>query len=201
MDYFCYISQNKVDQLLSNIEESETVEWVEKSGRASEKKAAGGLSKLFTFLKADISYGRTDTIQKEAKLKRTYVQKLKQVIENSIDQIFDFKWRDTVAPKGTRFYFFKGSFYVQEVDEKNLIASLISENQEEALILYASLVYFSENPVFEGKLRTHSANYGFFEKRQKVDFETVFILTSTNAGTYYGSPIYLKLSEDATFLL
>ena len=73
MDYFCYISQNKVDQLCANFEKAETLEWSEQAGKTAEKKASGGLSSIFGILKADISYGRSDMFQRNEKLKRTTV--------------------------------------------------------------------------------------------------------------------------------
>ena len=83
MDYFCYISRSKVDQLYQNISR-DVDEWIEKQTTEHDfgpdlggELSIAGILKLF---KGDITYDRKGIIQKEKKIKVQYRDKLYKVL-------------------------------------------------------------------------------------------------------------------------
>lgn len=195
MDYFCYISQNKVDQLLGSFEKGEQLEWSEQVGENRERQGKLGLENVLSILNADISYGRSDMFQRNEKLKRTYVQKLKTLLRHLTPSIDLFQWREPAGYHSPIHYFLRASFKVKDLDEMNLIAILESQSGPYKLILDCSLKYFSDEPVSDNRVRVTSTNYRFFQAKVPVTFETVFLLLHTSEGVFYGSPLFLKLSS------
>ena len=84
MDYFCYISRSKVDQLYHALFPGETDEWTEQE--STEQKVDSSLNadlnvaRIFSIFKGGISYGRKGIIQRERKVKLEYVEKLRRVL-------------------------------------------------------------------------------------------------------------------------
>jgi hypothetical protein len=84
MDYFCYISRTKVDQLYQNLTPELVDEWTEKRMTENDVGLEGtadfNLAKLVNLFKGGITYGRKGVIQREQKVKSHYVEKLRQVL-------------------------------------------------------------------------------------------------------------------------
>jgi hypothetical protein len=178
--YYCYISRDKVDQLCS----SEPVKQSDPSDCIPEIRA---------LLEARIPYGRSDVLQRNAAIKRDYLQRLTRVLNSLAQRVHTFYWKpDHVL--GTELYWYRGEFVVDEIDQGQLMAKLVSRAVEGELVLYCSLWNFSDEPVKDGAPHLHSTNYPFFHRKLRVTFECVFYLLSISNGIFTGSPLFLKLS-------
>ena len=195
-DYFCYISRNKVDQLIQNISEEYGDEWIESKttenqigANAESDWSIGNLLKLF---KGGITYGRKGVIQYERKIKIHYAEKLKKVLialakEKPIPSL-------TKAIDKSRF---NALYYYHDDDFKFESKSFGSESTitihttigDKTLYLDCSVRYFSE--VDEtGNLVVHSSNARFFSGELDLHFETIFILLGKTENKIYGSPLF-----------
>lgn len=190
-EYFCYISRYKIDQLYSTLS-AET---------APEELSSNGLREIREILEKNISYGRTDIIQLQGALKRSYVHKLRIVLSAYSDEISQFEWSRKNADDKTGFFLIKAPFQVAKIDEKQLMAKLVAQKDESSLILHCSLKYFSEESVRDEKPFFHSTNYAFFHDELSVIFEAVFYLISIKDNEFYGSPLYLKLAPISGLIL
>lgn len=195
MKYLSYISQDKVDQLLSQIEENEILEWSEKISTNKEKKGSMGLAKVFSFLGADanISYGRADYFLKESKLRKNYVQKLILLLSSLSDSILDYEDNKLNLVQG-KFYSCCKEFQVTEKDIEYNITTLTSTDKNENLELHCSTKYFSCNSDFSKGTEINSTNYAFFKKRMPLQFSLVFLFLSHNNEKALGTPLFLSLT-------
>jgi hypothetical protein len=84
MEYFCYISRSKVDQLYQALAPREPEEWTEQ--RSTEQKfdvdakADWNVARIISLFKGGITYGRKGVIHREQKVKLQYVEKLRLVL-------------------------------------------------------------------------------------------------------------------------
>jgi len=195
MDYYCYISQSKIDQFIDEIGEDNPLEYTEEKTKKSDKRAGGGLSKLMTLFNADLSYGRSDVLQTKLKLKISYVKKLKIVLTYLIPEVIELKNLEDDKILPGRFYLYRNKFVVQEIDENQLMACLQTQESEKVLSLHCSLIYFSECPIFNNEIKFHSGNYAFFKSKLPITFETIFIPLYQDNLKIFGTPLYLKLSS------
>lgn len=201
MDYYCYISQTKVDQLMADMGEKNATEWIEESSRKSDKQAAGGLSKLLTLFSANLSYGRSDVLQTKVKLKVSYVSKLKTVLSKIAPSVINLETLSQCDKHSGAIYLYRNQFIVTAIDDAHLIACLEATEGNSKLKLHCSLLFFSESPVDNGTVHFHSSNYAFFQKRLPVTFETLFLHISQDNEAIYGSPIFLKLQANDDLIL
>ena len=182
--YFCYISRDKVDQL-----------W---DGESESAIPARALLEVKNLLSSDISYGRPDVMQRNARSKREYLHKLRRVLAMHAQDIAIFDVTK-LASKGM--FWYRGSFRVVEVDEGALMARVRAELEGGTLLLDCSLSNFSDVPISNNRVHFHSMNYAFFEKRLALEFETVFYSLAGKDQECYGSPLYLKLPITAGVVL
>lgn len=208
MDYFCYISRTKVDQLFQNIS-SEVDEWVEKQTTEHDIGAEvgadfsiGGILRLF---KGGISYGRKGMVQRERKVKLQYVDKLRRVLlaiakEQTIKPI-----ENAVASSAfdSLYWHHQGVFrIVSKLDadgggiRSNQVVTLRTTVLSRTLDLDCSLRFFSDGNEPDGTFLLHSSNRGFFAGSFSLRLETVFVLLNHNEETLFGSPLFLKLVAD-----
>jgi hypothetical protein len=208
MDYFCYISRAKVDQMLENIESKHTDAWKEStsSGQKSGAKLEGGLgiSGILNLFRGEVSYGREGTVQIEREVKRHYLEKLKLIVQALVanGEIFvlpvDIK-RDQRFDH--LYYHYTGRFFSEGFDEESIgnrnlvtISSKIGESVD--LSLDCSLRYFSESNTPSGTFEIHSANQRFFKGEIPLTLETVFIYLHHDETRVFGTPLFLKLHAD-----
>ncbi|MCP4566442.1 MAG: hypothetical protein GY841_02545 [FCB group bacterium] len=201
MEYYCYISQTKVDQLLAELGEKNPIDWIEDTTKKSDKHASGGLSKLLAIFGADLSYGRSDVFQTKVTLKLDYVNKLKTVLKRLSPEVIELESISGVDFEPGKMYLYRNEFIVTKTDNDHLIAHLEAEDDNRKLVLHSSLKFFSESPVKDGAVRLHSTNYAFFTDQLPVTFETVFLFLSLKGAHVIGSPLYLKLSSRQDLLL
>lgn len=201
MEYYCYISQDKVDKLLAEFENQILTENSITSSNSSSEGFNAGVSNVLTVLKANLKYGRTDVIQKNIKLKETYSNRLNRLLEHIAqnDKVNIFNWSDHTA--FNCYYYFEGDFKVKELDQQLLMASIEITHDTMSLILDCSIKYFSDEPIQKNCIHIHSSNYAFFQRNLPTRFGALFFLTNINDTSFYGSPIFLKLNSDIGILL
>lgn len=206
MDYFCYISRTKVDQLLENFEPSQTDSWKElrsnERGTSSGLEGGLGISGILNLFKGNISYGRKGIVQIEKEVKRHYLEKLRSLIETLIadEEIAELSEKITRESRFEHLYYhYTGRFFCEEFDEKNpkSVVTISSELQEPvSLSLDCSVRFFSESNSPAGEFLIHSANSRFFSGDIPLRFETVFLYLHHSEKTIFGTPLFLKLHAD-----
>lgn len=201
VEYFCYISRDKVDQLLEVHGPVAPDTWREQTSAMTERRAGGAISNVMSILSGDVSYGRTDVVQRNVAVKRTYARKLKQLLSVVANNISPFEYSINVARTGVPLYHYAARFIVTAIDDVHLIATLMPSNDDERLSLHCSLANFSVTAVKNGKPFLTSTNYAFFKGRLPVYFDTVFLLTSVHRGAFIGSPLYLRLAAQDGLLV
>jgi hypothetical protein len=204
VDYFCYISQNKVDRILASFEPYEVLELAEQDTAMNSDSKSVGVTGLVSVIKGELTYGRSDTIQRNRKLKVSYAQKLKRVLARIRPNIVPFEWKIvSTSAQGQTYHFYRGEFFVQSLENDSLIATLSTPGPQEgvALLLDCSLRYFSDEPVRAEQPFITSTNFRFFKDRMKLTLETVFFLTGEpDERTFFGSPLYLNSASSHSHL-
>jgi hypothetical protein len=203
LDYFCYVSRNKVDQLYEQIDPEAASEITELSRRESTVKAEAsanwGIPHVLSLFRAGGSYGRTGVIQREVKVKETYSQKLKLVLaELAADQPIPPLVEDPEAEgEPSLWRHFEGLFQVDQpvMDPRSdSVITIVSSAAGREVHLDCSLRNFSEGPKPDGNFEINSANSRFFLGGATLAMKTVFLLISDSADKVVGSPLFLMLS-------
>jgi hypothetical protein len=186
VEYFCYISRDKLDQLFTLHPDVQVQQECIPEIRAVIDSVAG--------------YGRSDILQRNAEKKREYVRQLKETLRRCAGQIQPFVGMQSTE-LATGLYWYRGEFFVDDLDTEQLMARLVSHTDQGKLILYCSLGNFSDEPVRNGSPFLHSTNYAFFRDKLKIMFECAFYLLSASEGTFTGSPLFLKLASASGVVL
>lgn len=201
MRYFCYLSQEKVDQFLAGYEERDVAGVEEKSERSRVSNSDIGLAKILT---GKYSFGRTDMFHRDVKYREHSVQRLMRLLQMIGPAVEDFPW-DGGPLKANFFYFTEGLFRAGKVDKsKGLVTihsvhdTLHSAHDTLQLELYCSLKHFSST--LNARDAMNSTN-GIFFAGKPLHFETVFFLTYKEDKTYMGTPLFLALSSDSNIIL
>jgi hypothetical protein len=182
LQYYCYISHSKIDQLLSNLQPNGNQNFASSQSDPShgEYEPQGSL----------IPYGRPDMFHRDAIRMRQRALRLHTLLELAAQSTREFMWE---YDGSHILYRYSGKFSVMEIDRENLIAKLVTEHGGCSLVLHCSLSNFSHTTILNGKASFQSTNYGFFVEKNPVHFEALFLLSSATKPHYYGSPICLKL--------
>jgi hypothetical protein len=206
MDYFCYISRTKVDQLYQNLTPELVDEWTEKRMTENDVGLEGtadfNLAKLVNLFKGGITYGRKGVIQREQKVKSHYVEKLRQVLtEITKEQPIPTIDRWLLGDNFSSVYYhvitaFRVATPIGTDCPSERVVSLSSEIGPRKLVLDCSLRFFSDGNQPDGTFQVNSLNNRFFSEGMPLTLESVFILLGQNDGEVIGSPLFLKLSPD-----
>jgi hypothetical protein len=191
MDYYCYISQNKVDQLYDSLTTAATQDWTQTEDRSTSKGGSIGSGDLLPWLNAELSYGRKDTFRRSVKLKETYVHKLRRVLLHIRPDLVPFEWR-SVRSRHITFYHHSATFRAH-VPQGSTVAELQTSEKHQALLLHCSMKYFSDHPGDE-TLHITSSNYAFFNGDLSLEIDTVFFLLHQDHARFVGSPLFIKLA-------
>lgn len=205
MDYFCYISRSKVDQLYQTIVNAEDVdEWTEQQITENNFNSAldvgFSVANILNLFKSGITYGRSGTIQREKKIKMSYVEKLRKVLTsiNKQEKIISFNDAMKKSDFKALFYIYQGEFKVDpsiKGDAKSdFVATIKSQIEDTTIALDCSLRYFSEGNEPDGSFLLHSGNSKFFHGDLELNFETIFVLLGEKEKTFFGTPLFLKLT-------
>lgn len=208
--YFCYLSRNKIDDMYETLRDDVVLS--EKRTRTTEKdingelEASVGIPKIIDLIKGGLGFGYKGIMQYEKEVKQTYVNKLRYILEN-IDVSGNLT-NDLLEGKELtkRYYLYEGNFRVSngniDYSKQKVVtieSNIFTEFGDYVLVLDCSMKNFSDvSP--DGSYEIHSSNYGFFTRRMRVRFQTVFILLSAEDNVIYGSPLYLLLNDDGIIL-
>jgi hypothetical protein len=204
MEYFCYISRSKVDQLYPTLAPGEPDEWTEQ--RSTEQKldlnasADWNVARIISLFKGGITYGRKGVIHREQKVKVQYVEKLRRVLaaiakEAPIPALQDAIHSGFVA---SPYFHHSGEFRITEPVETasaSDVVTLRTSVDGVRLSLDCSLRFFSESgneP--DGTFKANSSNSRFFAGSIPLSMETLFVLLHRTAKEVIGTPLYLKLT-------
>lgn len=153
MEYFGYISRDKVDQLFHSYFPGESDEWQENKTVEHDTGASvnAGLSvvNILNLFKGGITYGRKGAIQRERKVKMEYMEKLRKVLlaiakENPIPSLTDTLHSGKFE---SLCYHHEGPFQVEKpialVTKSDEIITIRTEVLSHQLLLDCSLRFFS----------------------------------------------------------
>ena len=198
LDYFCYVSRNKVDQLYEQINSEAAFEITESKTRETsanaEAKLSWGIPHILSLFRIGGTYGRKEIIQREAKLKETYIGKLEMVLaalakEAPIPPLAGVPTDDEPT---SAYRHFHGSFRLDRpvADPRvDTVITLCSEAGTQEVLLDCSLRNFRESPMPDGTFMLNSANARFFSTDLALSMTTVFIVLELRPGRVIGSPL------------
>ncbi|MET9730452.1 hypothetical protein ABZZ79_07265 [Streptomyces sp. NPDC006458] len=207
VSYFCYISRNKVDQMYAQIDPSVDDEVTELRSTEHSLGARAdvnwGIPHVVQLFQTGGTYGRKGFVQREVKVKETYLTKLRHVLlsvagEEDIPGVAELL-RETGRRAGC--YHHAGKFRVTEpVTERTVdgVITIASEVAGRPLLLDCSLRNFSEGPLPDGSFNVSSANRRFFDQDLELSMTTVFLLLEATPERLVGTPLFLKLSLPPT---
>lgn len=206
MDYFCYVSRTKVDQLFSSIPEGKYDQWIEKESREGSSNITGeaglSLGGVLSLFKGNATYGRKGSIQRERTIKVHYLEKLRKVLlaiadEQPIPSLGQVLKRGQFTSLYVHYQgLFKAEGSLTGKTESNKVITLRSGFQGCTVLLDCSLRFFSEGNDPDGTFSVHSGNARFFMGQVDLTFETIFIALSLKGTVVHGSPLFLKLKVD-----
>ncbi|WP_344936612.1 hypothetical protein [Actinoplanes nipponensis] len=202
VEYFCYISRAKIDQLYEQVDPEAAHEITETRSRESAVKgeavADWGIPHVLKLFKTGASYGRTGRIQREAKIKRTYLGKLERVLVAiaEAEPIPDAGRIGHPSARGSRFFHHEGELGLERplADRSDTVVTLAGDLTGRPLLLDCSLRNFSEAVGPDGQPHVNSANHRFFTESMRFTMTTVFLLLEATADRVVGTPLFLKLS-------
>lgn len=199
LQYFCYVSRNKVDQLYDQLDPEAQYELTETKKKETSVKAEGqigwGVGHIISLFRVGGTYGRTGIIQREAKVKRSYMSKLELVLADLARQrpilpVADLR----TDSSGWRHH--QGAFRVEggvKDFRADSVVRLITDLNDGYLALDCSLRNFSEGVLPDGSFSVNSANVAFFSGEIPLTMETVFLALGSDGAKTIGSPLFLKL--------
>ncbi len=207
MDYFCYISRTKVDQLYGGISPGSADEYTEQ--RTTEQDIGGNveagfsIASILNLFKSGLTYGRKGVIQREVKVKIEYVEKLRQVLlaitkDTPIPSLIE---SIRLSRFDSLYYHYQGAFKINEAlteAKVDKVITLRSTVLSRTLLLDCSLRFFSEGNQPDGVFPIHSGNMRFFDGNINLQLETVFLQLTRTAKKVIGTPLFLKLSTEGS---
>lgn len=210
MDYFCYISRSKIDQLYGSLDPEGTDEWTEQQSTEqnfdSSLKSDLTLGGIFSLFSGGIGYGRKGVVQRERKVKIEYVEKLRRVlVAVARDAPIPALGNAVMSKRFDSLYFHHaGTFAVKDAvsdDDPEPVATIQSNIGETRLSLDCSLRYFSEGNEPDGRFILHSGNSRFFAGKISLQMDCVFLLLHRDSAEIVGTPLYLKLAPNQPAVL
>lgn len=203
IEYFCYVSRNKVDQLYQQLDPQADYEITEQTQQQTDLKTEWKIGQILTLFSAGRSYGKSSVLQREAKVKRTYLEKLEQVMRaltqnTPIPHVSDL---EVEGHERSPYYHYAGRFRIGEPISALLTDTVVTVSSTigvRTLLLDCSLRNFSEGPQPDGTFALNSANARFFRQDLELNMTTVFLLLEVAEHRVIGSPLFFKLSLPAT---
>jgi len=204
MEYFCYISQSKVDQLYQALSPREPEEWTEQ--RSTEQKfdvdakTDWNVARIISLFKGGITYGRKGVIHREQKVKPEYVEKLRRVLAAIAKEAPIPALRDAIGSgfPPSPYCHHAGEFKITDPVKRasaSDVVTLRTSVEGVRLSLDCSLRFFSEgNNELGGTFNANSSNMRFFAGSIPLSMETLFIILHRTTKEVIGTPLYLKLA-------
>lgn len=210
VEYFCYISRNKVDQLYEQLDPEALYDISEMRSKETNISAGAQVSwnilHVISLFKFGGSYGRKGVIQREAKVKRSYASKLEDVCiaiarQSEIRPVSSLGADDESAAGWLHHI---GKFTVAEPimydTTTDKVVTLVADLGDRKLLLDCSLRNFSEGVLPDGTFSLNSSNARFFSGDLPMNMKSLFFLIGSDKGRLIGSPLFLKLVLDPASL-
>ena len=205
MEFFCYISRSKVDQLFQIYFPKESDEWNEQKtvehDVGADIEAGLSFASILNLFKGGITYGRKGVIQRERKVKTQYTEKLRKVLlALAREQPIPSLAKSMSSLKVGTCYYHEGAFQISKpikVAKSDDIITIHTEVQSEHLSLACSLRFFSEGNEPDGTFLITSLTYHFFSGVLELQLSTVFVLLGLKEKEIIGTPLFLKLAEES----
>jgi hypothetical protein len=203
VEYFCYISRNKVDQLYERLDTEALYEITELRSKETSSSADAQVNwnilHIISLFRIGGSYGRKGVIQREAKVKRSYMAKLDDVCM-AIAREGEIRPAAAVGD-GTAggWFHHTGRFRVAEPvasPTADAVITLVAGLGSRKLLLDCSLRNFSEGALPDGSFSLNSANARFFSGDLAMTMKSLFLLLDAGQDRVIGSPLFLKLVLD-----
>jgi DNA-binding winged helix-turn-helix (wHTH) protein len=212
MDYFCYISRSKIDQLymalpIGEINEKDERQTTRQEVDSSEEDL--NVTRTVALFNGEISYGRKGVIQRERKIKLHYREKLRQVLIAIAKQspILALAQALRTDQFGALYYHHYGRFSIKEALKRrggaipnDTVVTVSTMIDEVTLSLDCSVRFFSEGNQPDGTFIVTSSNWRFFEQKISLQMESVFLILDRQSAEIIGTPLYLKLAEGTEHL-
>jgi hypothetical protein len=203
IEYFCYISRNKVDQLYERLDTEALYEITELRSKETSSSADAQVNwnilHIISLFRIGGSYGRKGVIQREAKVKRSYVAKLDDVCM-AIARESEIRPAMAVGDDTVGGWFHHTSrFRVAEPvanPTADAVITLVAGLGNRKLLLDCSLRNFSEGALPDGSFSLNSANARFFSGDLAMTMKSLFLLLDADQDRVIGSPLFLKLVLD-----
>lgn len=193
-EYFCYISESKVDDLLAQVDEYTVTSISEEHARESERAGNAGLSDILGLFSFGARFGKKDRIVISEVKHHSIIQKLKLVVSYLISttNLSDLGIEVQSGRLDSVYYSFEGRFTVVKQDEdfvhlESHVSSAVT------LELVCSLKYFSDMGREGDRYIPHSGNWAFFSGITTPIFKTVVVVQDFKDNHVLGSPLYLAL--------
>jgi hypothetical protein len=206
VEYFCYISRSKIDQLYQNYFPNDVDEWTEQQTTEHDIGASAdvnwSIAHILSLFKTGITYGRKGVMQREKKVKLYFTAKLRKVLlaiakEKQIPPLSEAL---TLSTFNSLYYHHYGLFKIEKPifeESADRVITIHTTIKSRILFLDCSLRFFSEaNDTGETFSIINSTNSRFFSGEVTLPLETVFLLLSRDGKKIIGTPLYLKLSLD-----
>ena len=203
LQYFCYLSRNKVDHLYEQLDPESDYEIIElrekQTSIEADAHADWTILHVISLFRLGATYGRKGRIQREAKVKRNYMTKLQAVCialakETPIPAITADPSDGTI---GSQWFHHSGEFRVTravESPKSDSVITLEASLGSRSLLLDCSLRNFSEGSLPDGSFSLNSANARFFSDSLALSMTTIFLLIESSNDRVVGSPLFLKLA-------
>lgn len=202
MYYFCYVSEEKVGQILSQ-DSNGVVDRITETAEEF-KEGKGSLSaKIIGIFSSKAEYGKKKTLRFSHEKRHTIVSKLLaalHVLQTRIPDMVDLTNVANPADITPGTYLYQGSFKVVRYD--NRFAYLESELPcGKSLMLTCSLRYFSDMWNQEKEFVPHSGNVMFFNGEIEPTFKALIYVLQMTSSKALGTPLYLGLPLDGPLQL
>lgn len=210
MDYFAYMSRNKIDMLYDQLPEGLIDEFSIANEKETKVDAEGSACASFTkwlpSITAKGAYARKGSIVFNRKIKETYAHKL-DICLLSLKKsklVLDAATCEYSKFKKANYVFYVGNFKVESFDVNSyaLLSSTLSFGElSYKLILTCSMIYFSDAK--DSEYFIHSGNYQFFEGNVSSNFKCIFIISGIDeeTKTIHGSPLFLAIDNSIQMVL
>lgn len=201
--YYCYISEAKVDQILSQAQ-ADTGDSIDEAAEAFTR-SSGPLSSLIRGLfEARGEYGKPNTLRPSAIRGKRLVTKLYaalHALESKLDRMPDLIDQTArLDSLGPGVYSYYGEFRVSKYDET--LAYLESTlTPHETIKLTCSLRYFSDMWDEERNFVPHSGNVMFFSGEASPHFQSILYVLQVKPGLILATPLFLGLPLDSPLQL
>lgn len=201
--YYCYISEAKVDQILSQAH-SDTRESIDEAAEAFTRSSGTLSSFIKDLFEAGGEFGKPNTLRPAAIRGKILANKLYAAL-NALERKLDRMPSLTEAVArlgaiGPGIFSYYGEFRVSKYDEK--FAYLESTLTTDVTIkLSCSLRYFSDMWDEDSNFVPHSGNAMFFSGEASPQFQSIIYVLQVKPGLILATPLFLGLPLDSPLQL